>query len=69
MISEVRSKLNNYIGQKVTIKYNLGRNKYEKYHVTIKELYENVFLVELNNNEKKSFTYTDIITKTIKIDY
>ena len=69
MIGKVRSKLNNYIGQKVTIKYNLGRNKYEKYHVTIKELYENVFLVELNNNEKKSFTYTDIITKTIKIDY
>ena len=69
MIGEVRSKLNNYIGQKVTIKYNLGRNKYEKYHVTIKELYENVFLVELNNNAKKSFTYTDIITKTIKIDY
>ena len=69
MIGEVRSKLNDYVGQKVTIKYNLGRNKYEKYHVTIKELYENVFLVELNNNEKKSFTYTDIITKTIKIDY
>ena len=69
MIGEVRSKLNDYVGQKVTIKYNIGRNKYEKYHVTIKELYENVFLVELNNNAKKSFTYTDIITKTIKIDY
>ena len=69
MIGEVRSKLNDYVGQKVTIKYNLGRNKYEKYYVTIKELYENVFLVELNNNAKKSFTYTDIITKTIKIDY
>ena len=69
MIGEVRSKLNNYVGQKVTIKYNLGRNKYEKYHVTIKELYENIFLVELNNNCKKSFTYTDVITKTIKIDY
>ena len=69
MIGEVRSKLNDYVGQKVTIKYNLGRNKYEKYHVTIKELYENVFLVELNNNARKSFTYTDIITKTIKIDY
>lgn len=69
MIGEVRSKLNDYIGQKVIIKYNLGRNKYERYHVVIKELYENIFLVELNNKEKKSFTYTDIITKTIKIDY
>ena len=69
MIGQIRGKLNNYIGEEVTIKYNLGRNKYEKYHVTIKELYENVFLVELNNNEKKSFSYTDVITKTIKIDY
>ena len=69
MIVQVRGKLNDYIGEEVTIKYNLGRNKYEKYKVTIKELYENVFLVELNNNCKKSFTYTDVITKTIKIDY
>ncbi len=69
MIGQVRGKLNDYIGEEVTIKYNLGRNKYEKYKVTIKELYENVFLVELNNNSKKSFTYTDVITKTIKIDY
>ncbi len=69
MIGQVRGKLNDYIGEEVTIKYNLGRNKYEKYKVTIKELYENVFLVELNNNCKKSFTYTDVITKTIKIDY
>lgn len=69
MIGQIRGKLNDYIGEEVTIKYNLGRNKYEKYKVTIKELYENVFLVELNNNCKKSFTYTDIITKTIKIDY
>ena len=69
MIGEVRSKLNDYIGEEVTIKYNLGRNKYEKYKVTIKELYENVFLVELKNNSKRSFTYTDVITKTIKIDY
>ena len=69
MIGQIRGKLNNYIGEEVTIKYNLCRNKYEKYKVTIKELYENVFLVELKNNSKRSFTYTDVITKTIKIDY
>lgn len=69
MISEIRSKLNDYIGEKVVIKYNLGRNKYEKYHVVIKEIYDNIFLVELDTNEKKSFTYTDVITNTIKIDY
>ena len=70
-IESVRKELGNHIGKEVVIKYNLGRNKIEKYHVTIKELYNYVFLVEMNNNfnEVKSFSYSDIITKTIKIDY
>ena len=67
----VKEKLHSHIGKEVVIKYNLGRNKYEKYNVTIKELYRNIFLVEVNNQNKeiKSFTYSDIITKTIKIDF
>lgn len=68
--SEIMEKLNNHIGSYVTIKYNLGRNKYEKYLVKIKELYNNIFLVELkDDNIIKSFSYNDVITKTIKIDY
>ena len=69
--SVVKEKLNLHIGKEVVIKYNLGRNKYEKYHVIIKELYKNIFLVEVNdeNKEIKSFTYSDVITKTIKIDF
>ena len=68
--SEIMEKLNNHIGSYVTIKYNLGRNKYEKYHVKIKELYSNIFLVELkDDNIIKSVSYNDVITKTIKIDY
>ncbi len=68
MIPAIREKLNNYIGKEVVIKYNLGRNKYEKYNVIIKELYDNIFVVE-NNESKKSFSYTDVLTNTIKIDY
>ena len=71
-LDEVKMKLNEYIGKNVVIKYNLGRNKFEEYEVKIKELYNNVFLVELDNHinkEIKSFSYTDIITKTIKINY
>lgn len=68
--SEVIEKLNDHIGSYVTIKCNLGRNKYKKYHVKIKELYNNIFLVELkDDNMIKSFSYNDVITKTIKIDY
>lgn len=71
-IQEIKTKVHNNIGNNVTIKYNIGRNRIEKYDVKIKETYKNIFIVESkkqNNIEIKSFTYTDIMTKTIKIEY
>ncbi len=68
-LQEIKTKVNENIGNNVTIKYNMGRNKIEKYNVKIKETYKNIFIVETNKTEIKSFTYTDIMTKTIKIDY
>jgi len=68
-IDMIKEKLNNHLGSKITIKYNLGRNKYEKYDVILKEIYNHVFLVQLDNKIVKSFSYSDVITKTIKIDY
>lgn len=64
----IKQKLNNHIGKKATIKYNLGRNKFESYDVVIKELYSKIFLVEDGSNIL-SFSYSDVITKTIKIDF
>lgn len=72
-IEQIRGRLNEFLGKEVVIKCSLGRNKYEKYNAKIKELYKNVFLVEIKEskikNEIKSFSYSDVITKTIKIDY
>ena len=67
-ISKVKKELLEHIGDIVSIKYNLGRNKYEEYEAIVKELYDFVFLVECDN-VIKSFSYIDVITKVIKIDY
>ena len=67
-ISKVKKELLEHLGDEVFIKYNLGRNKYEEYKATVKELYDYVFLVECDN-VVKSFSYIDVITKTIRIDY
>lgn len=67
-IYEIKKNLGKNIGKEVYIKCNLGRNKYEDYKATIKELYDYVFIVE-NETGKKSFTYSDIMTHTIHIDY
>lgn len=71
-IGEIRADLYNHLGKQAIIKYHLGRNKYESYQVTIKELYDSIFLVEVKQRSSslvKSFSYSDVITKTIKIEY
>ena len=67
-ISSVKKDLLDHLGEIVSIKYNLGRNKYEEYEAKIKELYDYVFLVDTNLGIK-SFSYIDVITKVIRIDY
>lgn len=67
-ISSVKKELLDHIGDQVSIKYNLGRNKYEEYEAKIKELYDYIFLVDTDLGVK-SFTYIDVITKMIRIDY
>ena len=67
-ISKVKQELLEHLGEIVSIKYDLGRNKYEEYEAKIKELYDYVFLVDTNLGIK-SFSYIDVITHTIKIDY
>lgn len=68
---KIKYELNNYIGKKIKIKYSLGRNKFEEYEAIVKELYNHIFVVELNENNNiffKSFSYSDVITKTIKLN-
>ena len=67
-IYEIKKDLGTNIGKEVYIKYNLGRNKYEDYKAVIKELYDYVFIVE-NEFGIKSFSYSDVMTRTIHIDY
>ena len=70
-VQKVKEVLSNHIGDNATINYDLGRNKVESYDVKIKELYQHIFLVEMQSNADtlKSFSYSDVITKTIRIDF
>ena len=61
--------LKDNIGKGVTIKYNLGRNKYERFDGIIDHLYENVFTIIDNKNRLHSFSYNDYIMKQIISDF
>lgn len=69
-VTQIKNDLLEHLGEEVYIKYHLGRNRIEEYEGIIKSLYNHIFLVEVGgNNEIKSFSYTDVITKTIRIFY
>ena len=67
-VSKVKMELLNHLGDIVSIRYSLGRNKYEEYEAKIKELYDYIFIVDTSLGIK-SFSYIDVLTHTIKIDY
>ena len=66
MIENVKNNIEELIGKEATIKYSLGRKKYEKYSGIIKETYSKIVLFE-TNGIKKSFSYADVLTKNVKI--
>ena len=69
-IDTIKNELNSHIGDIVSLKCNIGRNKIESYDVIIKKLYSRIFVVEVNNTlEIKAFSYSDVISKTVKIYY
>jgi len=66
-ITLIKNKINSRIGDNVKVVYNGSRNKKEEYSGVISEIYNYIFIVKIDNNEKKSFSYSDVVTKTIEI--
>ncbi len=70
---KVRASVQQQCGSEVMIQLDRGRNKVDIQHGIIKEAYPSVFtiLVEDKENNKPaqllSFSYTDIITKEIRM--
>ena len=68
-ISTLKSDINDKIGQKIIVKGSLGRSKEFEKEGTIEKAYSNIFVVKYEeNNRTASYTYTDILTRTVEVD-
>ena len=63
-IEKIKKKIIELKNQKLKVKVNLGRNKYEYYEGKIEKIHQNLFTVNTNKGIK-SFTYADVITKMV----
>jgi len=66
-IKNIKSYLSTKIGSNIVVFYYGSRNRKEIYRGILWKLYGNIFTVKLPSGEVKSFTYIDILTKTIQI--
>ena len=66
-IQMIRSYLKNKIGSNIVIVYYGSRNRKEIYKGILCKLYGNIFTIRLANGEVKSFSYCDIVTRTIRV--
>lgn len=66
-IDIIKNKIDNRIGDNVKVIYNGSRNRKEEYSGVISETYNYIFIVKMDGNEKKSFSYSDVLTNTIEV--
>ena len=67
-IEQIKAQLKRHQGQEVKITFDIGRNKKEIFKAIISELYPSVFIV-LKDDEKKAFSYVDVLTNTIMFNF
>ena len=66
-IDIIKNEIDNRIGDSVKVIYNGSRNRREEYSGVIVETYNYIFIVKMDGNEKKSFSYSDVLTNTIEV--
>lgn len=68
-ISSLKTDITDKIGQKIIVKGSLGRSKEFEKEGTIEKAYSNLFVVKYEeNNRTASYTYTDLLTRTIEMN-
>ena len=69
-IEKIRNDINDNLVSDVKITHNEGRNKIYEYSGKVIEVYNNIFIIlDSNNDSKRSFSYYDVLTETVKVSF
>lgn len=71
VLAEIKSTLDNHIGEKIKLIVNGGRRKTVERSGVLEETYPSVFIVKLDEEqhafERVSYSYADILTETVEL--
>ena len=66
-IEKIKNHIDSNLGGNVKVIYNGSRNKREEYRGVITETYNFIFIIKTKKEEKKSFSYRDVLTNTVEL--
>ena len=68
-ITNLKTDINEKIGQKIIVKGSLGRCRTFEKEATIEKTYPNIFVIKYEEeNRNVTYSYTDILTRTVEVD-
>ena len=68
-ITNLKTDIDEKIGQKIIVKGSVGRSRAFEKEATIEKAYPNIFVVKYEeNNRNVTYSYTDILTRTVEVD-
>lgn len=69
-ISEIKKDLESFVGSKIRLKANRGRNRIVEKEGVLESIYPNIFVVKLNERKvdrRVSYSYADVLTETVEL--
>lgn len=69
-ISEIKKDLETFVGSKIRLKANRGRNRIVEREGILESIYPNIFVVKLDERKierRVSYSYADVLTETVEL--
>lgn len=68
-ITNLKTDINQMVGQKIIVKGSLGRSRSFEKEATIEKAYPNIFVIKYEEDEGNvTYSYTDVLTRTVEVD-
>ena len=69
-ISEIKKDLDSFVGSRIRLKANRGRNRIIEREGVLESTYPNIFVIRINERKVErriSYCYADILTETVEL--
>jgi uncharacterized protein Veg len=68
-IAEIKKDLESFVGSKIRLKANRGRNRIVENEGILESIYPNIFVIKISEKKERrvSYSYADVLTETVEL--